>query len=288
MRRPVFLILACFATAEAAAQDAARMEAVVQSFVPGGFSGDVLVARGNTVVFRKGYGVDPGARLAVASITKQFTAAAVLRLEERGRLRLDDPVSRYLPDAPSAWRGMTIFHLLSHTAGFQGLQTPPSARRPAVQSPDGTVAGFVNALFAEPLERPPGAAFNYTNSDYWVLGHLIQTLTTQSYERFIQDNILTPLGMKSTTLDTGAVNPNTAVCQPHLFSRHRHVGDRARHAEGARGKRDRGVPRLARARQPGGPRIRAQGDRAGARGARPQRRIVRPRRAAAVLTCLPV
>ena len=193
------------------AQNTVRMEQVVQSYVSSaGFSGTVLVARGDSVVFRNGYGVSPDAASPVASITKQFTAAAILLLEERGRLRIDDLVSRHLPEAPAAWKTMTIFHLLTHTAGFQGLATPPAARR-GLKSADGTVAGFVKAAMEGSLDAQPGETFNYTNSGYFILGHLIQKISGQSYERFIQDNIFTPLQMKETTLEKGAENPNTAA-----------------------------------------------------------------------------
>lgn len=193
------------------AQNTVRMEQVVQSYVSSaGFSGTVLVARGDSVVFRNGYGVSPDAASPVASITKQFTAAAILLLEERGRLRIDDLVSRHLPEAPAPWKTMTIFHLLTHTAGFQGLATPPAARR-GLKSADGTVAGFVKAAMEGSLDAQPGETFNYTNSGYFILGHLIQKISAQSYERFIQDNIFTPLQMKETTLEKGAENPNTAA-----------------------------------------------------------------------------
>ena len=192
------------------AQNTVRMEQVVQSYVSSaGFSGTVLVARGDSVVFRNGYGVSPDAASPVASITKQFTAAAILLLEERGRLRIDDLVSRHLPDAPAAWKTMTIFHLLTHTAGFQGLATAPAARR-GVKSADGTVAGFVKAAMEGSLDAQPGETFNYTNSGYFILGHLIQKISGQSYESFIQDNFFTPLQMKETTLEKGAENPNTS------------------------------------------------------------------------------
>lgn len=193
------------------AQNTAQMEQVVQSYVSSaGFSGTVLVARGDSVVFRKGYGVSPDAVSPVASITKQFTAAAILLLEERGRLRIDDLVSRHLPEAPAAWETMTIFHLLTHTAGFQGLTTPPAARR-GLKSADGTVAGFVKAAMEDSLDAQPGETFNYTNSGYFILGHLIQKISGQSYESFIQDNFFTPLQMKDTTLQKRAENPDTAA-----------------------------------------------------------------------------
>jgi CubicO group peptidase (beta-lactamase class C family) len=105
---------------------------------------------------------------------------------------------------------MTIFHLLTHTAGFQGLATPPAARR-GLKSADGTVAGFVKAAMDGSLDAQPGETFNYTNSGYFILGHLIQKISGQSYERFIEDNIFTPLQMKETTLEKGAENPNTAA-----------------------------------------------------------------------------
>jgi CubicO group peptidase (beta-lactamase class C family) len=197
------------------AQDVARMDQIVQSYVSNKtFAGSVLVARGSDVIVSKGYGLanvewnvpsSPGARFKVASLTKQFTAAAILLLEERGRLKIDDLVKTHLPEAPATWDRITLFHLLTHTAGFPGLQSPPTGRQAPVESPDGTVAGFVTALMQRPLESQPGERFNYTNSGYLVLGHLIQKLTGQSYEMFIRENIFMPLAMKDTGLDSPSV-----------------------------------------------------------------------------------
>jgi CubicO group peptidase (beta-lactamase class C family) len=214
MHRIAVLTLTLLGAASAGfAQDTARMDAVVQSFVSNGtFSGAVLVARGSDVVFSKGYGLarverksanSAATRFRVASITKQFTAAAILMLAERGRLTLDDPVKKHLPNAPASWDAMTILHLLSHTAGFQGLATPPPARVP-IESPDRSLEGFVTAAMTHALEFAPGGTFNYTNSGYFVLGHLIEKLSGRSYERFIQEDILTPLGLKDTGLASAA------------------------------------------------------------------------------------
>ena len=216
MHRILFLVLAVLGVATSSrAQDIARMEQVVQSYVTNRtFAGAVLVAHDADVIVSKGYGLanaewnipsTPSARFKVASITKQFTAAAILLLEERGRLRIDDLVKTYLPEAPSSWDRITLFHLLTHTAGFPGLQSPPTNRQAAVESPDGTVAGFVTALMQRPLESQPGERFNYTNSGYLVLGHLIQKLTGQTYETFVRDNIFVPLGMQDTGLDSPSV-----------------------------------------------------------------------------------
>src|SRR6185436_3270831 len=212
--RLTFVLLAWLGGATVCfAQDVARMDQVVQSYVSNGtFAGSVLVARGSDVIVSKGYGLanvewnvpsSPSARFKVASITKQFTAAAILLLEERGRLKIDDLVKTHLPEAPAAWDRITVFHLLTHTAGFPGL--PPAGRQAPVESADGTVAGFVTALMQRPLESQPGERFNYTNSGYLVLGHLIQKLTGKSYEAFLRENIFTPLGMKDSGLDSPSV-----------------------------------------------------------------------------------
>jgi CubicO group peptidase (beta-lactamase class C family) len=217
MSRIAFLVaILLIPAAPSFAQDTARMEQVVQSFVSdGSFMGSVLVARGSDVVFSKGYGLanidskvsnSPTARFRVASITKQFTAASILLLQERGKLSVEDLVKKHLPNAPASWDTMTISHLLTHTAGFTGLQTPANQRGAPIESADGTtVEGFVARLMERPLESKPGETFNYTNSGYFVLGHLIQKISGQRYEQFVQDNIFTPLGMRDTGLDSPPV-----------------------------------------------------------------------------------
>src|SRR5688572_27585659 len=208
MPRIPLVLMALLGTATVClAQDTARMDQIVRSYVTSGaFAGSVLVARGSDVLLSKAYGLanvewnipsTPSTRFKIASITKQFTAAAILLLEERGKLKLDDLVKTHLPEAPPAWDRITLFHLLTHTAGFPGLQSP-------ITSTDGTVAGYVTALMQRPLETQPGERFSYTNAGYFVLGHLIQKLTGQSYESFLRDNIFTPLGMKDTVLDSAA------------------------------------------------------------------------------------
>ena len=203
------------------AQDPARIEQVVQSFTStGSFAGSILVARGDDVLFDKRYGTVP-ARQAVASLTKQFTAAAILLLEERGRLRTDDTVKKHLPNAPAAWDGMTIFHLLTHTAGFVGLQTPPELRGapPAAgTAAPATVAEFIARLMERPLVTQPGETFSYTNSGYFILSDIIERLSGQRYERFVTDNLLAPLELMNTGLDPAAakaMSPNALAVAPN-------------------------------------------------------------------------
>src|SRR6516225_11395336 len=113
-------------------------EPIVQSYVANHqFMGSVLVARGGQVLLSKGYGSanleweipnSPNTKFRLGSITKQFTAASILALEERGKLKVDDPVKQYLPDAPAAWDRITIFNLLTHTSGIPNFTSMPSYR----------------------------------------------------------------------------------------------------------------------------------------------------------------
>src|SRR5580704_3731193 len=115
--------------------DVARMDKVVQSYVDAKqFTGSVLVARGDDVIFSKSFGSanlewnianTPATKFRIGSMTKQFTAASILLLEERGKLKVDDPVKKYIPDAPAAWDKITIFNVLTHTAGIPNFTSFP-------------------------------------------------------------------------------------------------------------------------------------------------------------------
>src|ERR1041385_1517299 len=117
------------------AQDTARMDQIVQSYVSNHqFMGTVLVAKGNQVLFSKGYGSanldwnipnTPNTKFRLGSITKQFTAASILLLEERGKLNVNDPVQKYVTNSPSAWDGIQIKHVLTHSAGLPNFTSFP-------------------------------------------------------------------------------------------------------------------------------------------------------------------
>jgi len=187
------------------------MDQVVKSYADEAktFMGSVLVARDGQVLVSRGYGHanlewnipnTPATRFRLGSITKQFTAAAILLLEERGKLRIEDPVKKHLPDAPAAWDQVTIFHLLTHTSGipsFTGFPDYQSSKM--VSTPvEKTVARFSD----KPLEFQPGEKWNYSNSGYVLLGRLIEKISGQTYEDFIQESIFTPLGMKESGYDS--------------------------------------------------------------------------------------
>jgi CubicO group peptidase (beta-lactamase class C family) len=198
--------------ASQAAPDMARMDQVVQFYVSGKqFMGSVLVARGNDILFNKGYGFanmeweipnTPSTKFRLGSLTKQFTAASILLLEERGKLSVDDPVKKYMPDAPAAWDKITIFNLLTHTSGIPNFTSFPEyiSLEPFASTPEQLVARFHD----KPLDFQPGEKWNYSNSGYILLGYLVEKISGESYEKFVQENIFTPLGMTDSGYDSNA------------------------------------------------------------------------------------
>jgi CubicO group peptidase (beta-lactamase class C family) len=189
-----------------------RMEQVVRSYVDAKqFMGSVLVARDGKVIFSKGYGSanlewdvpnSPAAKFRLGSITKQFTAACILLLEERGKLKVEDPVKKYMPDAPAAWDKVTIFNLLTHTSGIPSFTGFPDYH--STEAIPTTTEQLVARFRDKPLEFQPGEKWNYSNSGYVLLGHLIEKISQQSYRQFVQENIFNPLGMKDSGYDSNS------------------------------------------------------------------------------------
>jgi CubicO group peptidase (beta-lactamase class C family) len=217
----IALLLAAAARGQTiSTNDVSRLDQVVQSYVTDKtFMGSVLVARGDQVLFSRGYGSAnlewnipdaPNTKFRLGSLTKQFTAASILLLEERGKLKTDDLVKKYVPDAPAAWDKITIFHLLTHTSGipnFTGF-TDYSAQEPFDTTPEKLVARFRD----KPLDFQPGEKWSYSNSGYVLLGYLIEKASGESYEKFLQENIFGPLGMKDSGYDSNsAVIPRRAA-----------------------------------------------------------------------------
>jgi CubicO group peptidase (beta-lactamase class C family) len=189
-----------------------RMEQIIQSYVADHkFMGTVLVARDGKALLDKGYGFanlewqvpnTPIAKFRIGSITKQFTAASILLLEERGKLKIEDPVKKYMPDAPAAWDKVTIFHLLTHTSGIPSFTSFPDL--PTRQLQAMTPQQLVDWFRDKPLEFEPGTKWNYSNSGYVLLGYLIEKISGQSYADFVQQNIFSPLGMKDSGYDSNS------------------------------------------------------------------------------------
>lgn len=178
-----------------------RAQQLMQAYADDGwFMGSVLIAQNGQVVLNKSYGWadaewsipnSPSTRFAIASITKEFTAASILLLEERGKLKTDDLVKKYLPDVPASWDKITIYHLLTHTSGI------PDA---GVEYDSGPPEKMV--LHDKPLEFQPGENWKYSNMGYVVLGYVLERLSGQTYEEFVRENIFKPLGMNDSGMDS--------------------------------------------------------------------------------------
>lgn len=212
-RLAIALILAsaCLAQDKPQTEMVPRMEQIVQSYVPKQFMGSVLVAENGKVLLDKGYGFanlewqvpnTPTTKFRLGSITKQFTAASILLLEERGKLKVEDQVKKYMPDAPAAWDKVTIFHLLTHTSGIPSFTDFPDYESKEAQTM--TPQQLVDWFKDKPLEFEPGTKWNYSNSGYVLLGYLIEKISSQSYADFVQQNIFTPLGMKDSGYDSNS------------------------------------------------------------------------------------
>jgi CubicO group peptidase (beta-lactamase class C family) len=131
----------------------------------------------------------------VGSVTKQFTAAAILMLQEQGKLSVKDDFTKYLPDFPTHGQKITIEHLLTHTSGIPSYTGMPDWFTKIRQ--DMTVDQLLGTFRGQPLEFNPGEQWKYNNSGYALLGAIIEKVSGKSYERFIEDEIFKPLGMTS-------------------------------------------------------------------------------------------
>jgi CubicO group peptidase (beta-lactamase class C family) len=172
--------------------------------LPDGFSGTVLAGRGGEITYCEGFGLadrDAGTAATcdtvydVMSITKQFTAAAVLKLEMMGKLRVSDPIGTHLGPVPADKRGITLHHLLTHTAGLvEGLGDDYD-----VISREDLLAGAL----ASRLTSTPGEEFHYSNLGYSILAAVVEKASGLGYEQFLAWRLFLPAGMP----DTGYVLP---------------------------------------------------------------------------------
>jgi CubicO group peptidase (beta-lactamase class C family) len=203
---------AAFAASDSASDLPARMDAIVQTYVADQrFMGTVLAAHADKVIFTKSYGSAnlelnvPNTRTTkfrIGSITKQFTAACILLLEERGKLTVEDPIGKYYAEAPAAWSKVTLAHLLQHTSGIHSYTDDPTfdtfTKLPA--TPESLVARQRD----KPLDFETGTQFRYSNTGYILLGMVIEQVSGQKYADFVRANVLEPLGMKDTGYDVNA------------------------------------------------------------------------------------
>ncbi|CAN5879761.1 N/A [soil metagenome] len=198
----------------------ARLDSLANAPVQEGRAAGISVAvvHGRDTLLLKGYGkanieldvpMPASAVHEIGSVTKQFTAAAILQLRDEGRLSLDDDLTKYFPDYPTHGRAIPLRRLLDHTSGIRGITEIPAFG--SLQH-RGWPRDSAIALFArEPFEFPVGEAMIYNNSAYILLGHIIEKTSGMSYERYVEENIFAPLGMGDTSYcDNREIIPDRA------------------------------------------------------------------------------
>jgi CubicO group peptidase (beta-lactamase class C family) len=171
------------------------------------FQGTVLIAKEGKILFSQGFGLanvehqvsnTPQTVCRIGSITKQFTAVAILQLQERGLLSVNDPISKFFPKLPQGDK-ITIHHLLTHTSGIPSITEFPNLSR--IQRHPSTPTQVMSYFQDLPLEFDPGTECKYSDSGYIILGAIVEAVSGRSYEEYIKENFFKPLNMNSTYFD---------------------------------------------------------------------------------------
>jgi D-alanyl-D-alanine carboxypeptidase len=174
------------------------------------FMGAALVAKDGKVLLEKGYGManleldvpnTPATKFRLGSITKQFTATAVLQLEEQGKLATSDLACKYVDACPDTWKAITIHHLLTHTSGIPSYTTREFMSKPQNVRVPLTPVEILMLSKDKPLEFEPGAKWNYDNSGYIFLGAIIEKVSGEKYADYLRKHIFEPLDMQDSGYD---------------------------------------------------------------------------------------
>ena len=184
----------------------------------GKLSGAVLIARDGQVLLSQGYGManieqklpnTPQTKFHIGSITKQFTAMAILQLQQSGKLNVNDAVCKYFDPCPAAWQPVTLHQLLIHTSGIHDINTIPGlmdfVKKPA------TPLQIIRLFRDLPLDFAPGSKYSFSNSGYMLLGYIIEQVSGQPYAEFLQQNIFKPLHMNNSGYDGNYDLPGRAT-----------------------------------------------------------------------------
>lgn len=208
MKKTFFMLALCaavipFAQAQQDAKLSTEFDKILnQEFVQNNTGGTVLVSSKGKIIYKKAFGmanielnvpmqVDNIFR--IASITKQFTAVAILQLMENGKLNLNDEITRFLPDYPTQGAKITIEHLLTHTSGIRDYAViKDTVQRGKI---DFTPGEMISYFQNQPMRFAPGTRHEYSNSNYFLLGYIIEKITGKTYGQYLDENIFQPLGM---------------------------------------------------------------------------------------------
>lgn len=187
----LFLLMSCASAPAAVEAKIERARQAMQELSAQGFAGSVLVACGDDIVFAGDYGVSDSLSRApsywLASVSKQFTAAAILTLVEAGRVSLDDPVSRFFPEAPADKATITLQQLLTHQSGL-----------PQAYAADGITErdAAARAVLATPLASSPGSGFRYSSDNYSLLAMVVEIASGVRFEDYVRQRLFMPAGLQ--------------------------------------------------------------------------------------------
>ena len=177
-------------------------------------SGSVIVTKGGETIMSAGYGMAnrelsapnvPSTKFRIGSITKQFTAMAILILQDRGLLSVDDRVGDHITAAPESWQRLTLHQLLTHTSGIMHSWALPGFAETMAEA--ATLDETLERFHDRPLLFPPGSSFRYSGVGYFLLAKIVEVVSGKRYEQFLEAEIFGPLGMQ----DTGADGPEVAL-----------------------------------------------------------------------------
>jgi CubicO group peptidase (beta-lactamase class C family) len=194
-------------------------ESLSTAFPAGAPGVAVIVTKDRQVLLRKGYGlanlewalpVTPDTVFRIGSVTKQFTAVAILMLVEQGKINLQDSIEKFLPGYPTHGHTIAVEHLLTHTSGIKSYTGMKEWR--SEWGRDFSIDELIDFFKFQPMDFAPGQRWNYNNSAYFMLAAIIEKASGISYDQFLQKNILEPLGLKQTCLELpGRIIPKRAA-----------------------------------------------------------------------------
>lgn len=209
--RHIVLFILLLTTVSLAQDKAAKIDELMRRYAEfGQFNGAVLVADHGQVIYKKGFGYanfewkipnDVDTKFRLASVTKQFTAATILRLVEEGKIKLDGKLTDYLPDyRKDTGDRITIHQLLNHTSGIPNYTDQPGFFQNDSRDPY-TPAEFVKKFASGDLQFEPGSKFSYNNSAYFILGAIIEKVTGKKYAEAVKEYVFVPAGMNNSGYD---------------------------------------------------------------------------------------
>lgn len=203
-----------------------------EKFRPGETGCAALVAKDGEIIYKKAFGMadlelsvpmQPDMVFRVGSITKQFTAVAILQLMEQGKLSLQDDITKFIPDYPTHGYTITVEHLLTHTSGIKSY-TSISEIMKFVRD-DKTPEEVINMFKNQPMDFAPGTKFRYNNSGFFLLGYIIEKVSGKTYKDYIEENFFRPLGM------TGSCYGNDVKIIPNRASGYQAGADGVQNAD---------------------------------------------------------